>query len=112
MPTLPSSSPALPVCLRAAGSGVELLVQAVPNASRTACAGLHDGALRLRLMAPPVDGRANAVLLAWLAEELGLARRAVRLVSGDGQRRKRVHIDAPPAQVAAWVQAQLADARP
>jgi hypothetical protein len=100
----------LPTCLKAAGTGVELLVQVVPNASRTACAGLHDGALRLRLMAPPVDGRANAVLLVWLADQLGLAQRAVTLVSGDTRRRKRVHIDATTAQVAAWVQAQLSDA--
>ena len=57
--------------------------------------GLHDGALRVRLAAPPVDGKANARLLAWLAAELGCARRAVRLLRGDASRRKAVEVDLP-----------------
>ncbi|WP_326537718.1 DUF167 domain-containing protein [Pseudorhodoferax sp.] len=87
-------------------SACELLVQVVPNASRTACAGLHDGALRVRLMAPPIEGRANAALLQWLARSLELPRRAVVLQSGDTQRRKRIRLDCAPAVVAAWLQAQ------
>ena len=106
MNPLPAPPP-LPDCMKPVGNGVELRLQVVPNASRTACAGLHDGALRLRLMAPPVEGRANAALLAWLADELDLSRRSVTLLGGDTQRRKRVHIDAPAERVAAWVQAQL-----
>jgi uncharacterized protein YggU (UPF0235/DUF167 family) len=50
-------------------------VQVVPNAGRTACAGFHDGALRVRLQAPPIEGRANAALLQWLAQSLGLPAR-------------------------------------
>jgi hypothetical protein len=59
-------------CLKAsrAGAGCELLVQVVPNAGRTVIAGLHDGALRVRLAAPPIEGRANAELLQWLARAL------------------------------------------
>lgn len=112
MTRTPRATPAIapPACLQPAGTGCDLRVQVVPNASRTACAGLHDGALRLRLMAPPIDGRANAALLAWIAVELALPRRAVTLLSGDTQRRKRVHIDAPADRVAAWLTALLAAA--
>ena len=47
---------------------LDLSVQ--PGAKHTAIDGLHDGALRVRLAAPPVDGKANSQLLAWLAEQL------------------------------------------
>lgn len=105
----PVPSPS-PDCLRPLTHGCELWVQVVPNASRTACAGQHDGALRVRLAAPPLEGRANATLLKWLADALALPRRAVRLAAGDTARRKRVQIDAPVEDVARWVQAQLAAA--
>ena len=95
-------------CLKAGPAGCELLVQVVPNASRTQCAGLHDGALRLRLAAPPIDGRANAVLVQWLAQQLDLPRRAVTLAAGDTSRRKKLLLDADADTVAAWVRAQLA----
>lgn len=42
-------------------------VHVMPNAARTQIQGLHDGALRVRLHAPPVDGKANLALQAWLA---------------------------------------------
>lgn len=94
-------------CIKAGPKGCELLVQVVPNASRTQCAGLHDGALRLRLAAPPIEGRANTALVQWVAQQLGLPRRAVTLSTGDTSRRKKLLIDGDPAAVAAWVQAQL-----
>ena len=58
---------------------------------------------RVRLAAQPVEGQANARLLAWLAAELGCARRAVRLQRGDAARRKAVEIDLPAAAVAEWL---------
>lgn len=84
-----------------------LLVSVVPNASRTEVMGLHDGALRLRLAAPPVDGKANDSLIAWVAAQLGLARRDVSLVRGASSRQKQLGIDASAAVVASWVQAEL-----
>ncbi|MEN9628423.1 MAG: hypothetical protein RJA10_1650 [Pseudomonadota bacterium] len=99
-------------CLTDLGVTSELQMQVVPNASRTVVAGLHDGALRVRLMAPPIDGRANAALLAWLADALGLPRRSVRLLSGDTSRRKRVALDCPSEQVAAWLRGELAAGGP
>lgn len=90
-------------CLRAAGPACVLDISVSPNAKRTAADGLHDGALRVRLAAPPVDGKANARLLAWLADELGCPKRAVTLLRGDTSRRKQVQVDLPEAVVAAWL---------
>jgi uncharacterized protein (TIGR00251 family) len=97
-------------CLKAVREGCVLTVQVVPNSSRTAVAGLHDGALRVRVAAPPIEGRANAELLHWLARSLGLPRRAMSLVSGDSNRRKRVHLDCAADAVAPWLRTQLSGA--
>ncbi|WP_284618069.1 DUF167 domain-containing protein [Aquabacterium humicola] len=83
-------------------------VSVVPNAKRTEVDGLHDGALRVRLAAPPVDGKANARLRDWLADELGCPKRALTLLRGETARRKQLQIDLPAAAVDAWVAAQLA----
>ena len=93
-------------CVASRGPDCELRVQVVPNASRTACAGLHDGALRVRLAAPAIEGRANAALLAWLGDELGLPRRSVLLLSGDTGRRKRVGLACDAERVRAWLDGQ------
>ena len=77
-----------------------------PNGKRTAAEGWHDGALRVRLAAPPVDGKANAALLAWLAGELGCAKRDLTLLRGEASRRKQVAVDRPAAAVAAWLAKQ------
>jgi len=94
-------------CLRAAADGVVLDLSVVPGAKRTELVGLHDGALRLRLAAPPVDGKANDALGAWLAAELGLARREVELLRGASSRRKQVLLHASLAQVSAWLARHL-----
>ena len=70
---------------------LELHVQ--PGAARTEFAGEHGGRLKLRLAAPPVDGKANAALVAFLAEYYGVAKRNVRIVAGANSRRKRVIIE-------------------
>jgi uncharacterized protein (TIGR00251 family) len=97
-----------PACVTPRGDGARLAVAVVPQARRTGADGLHDGALRVRLAAPPVDGRANDALVAWLAAELGVPQRAVRLVRGQGTRRKTLEIDRPAPEVAAWVERVLA----
>ena len=53
---------------------------------------MADGCLRVRLAAPPAEGRANAELVRFLAKELGVPRDAVRLVAGRRSRRKLVHL--------------------
>ncbi len=100
-------SPTWP-CLAAKGQGCVLALAVAPQAKRTGADGLHDGALRVRLAAPPVDGKANAQLLAWLATELGCTHRDLSLLRGDTARRKWVEIALPPAQVAAWLDRLLA----
>ena len=79
-------------CLIPHGDGVLLRLSVMPNAKRTEIDGLRDGALRLRLAAPPIDGRANEALVAWLAKTLGVARRDVELLRGESSRRKQVAI--------------------
>ena len=88
--------------LRETADGSLLLALHIqPGAKQTGFAGLHGEAMKLRLAAPPVDGRANAALCAFLAEFCGVPKAAVTLVSGETSRAKRVRVDkATPAAVA------------
>jgi uncharacterized protein len=92
------------------GTGSLLHVAVTPNAPRTQADGLHDSCLRVRLHAPPVDGKANDALVAWLAAELRLPRRGVQLLRGDTARRKQLAVDAAPAVVARWLATVLTPA--
>lgn len=78
--------------LVADGDGVTLRLHIQPGAKKTEVAGLHGEALKIRLAAPPVDGKANACLIAFLAGQLGVARATISLVSGETSRAKRVRI--------------------
>ncbi len=84
-----------------------LSVSVMPNAKRTEVDGTHGGALRVRLAAPPIDGRANEALVAWLADELGVPRRDLAIVLGMSSRRKVVELALDEATVAAWLGRQL-----
>lgn len=76
------------------GTGTRIVVQVVPRASKTEVAGMYgDEALRIRLNAPPVDGKANRELVRFVAESLGVPERAVTLVSGQTGRRKTLRVD-------------------
>ena len=90
-------------CLRAAGEHCVLDLSVQPGAKRTGIDGLHDGALRVRLAAPPVDGKANAALLSWLADELRCAKRDLTLLRGEASRRKQVQVALPERTVATWL---------
>lgn len=70
--------------------GAVLRVRVVPGASATGVAGLLGGALRVRVAAPPVEGRANAALLTLLAGSLGLRPRDLRVEAGASARDKLV----------------------
>jgi uncharacterized protein (TIGR00251 family) len=67
-------------------------VRVVPRASKSAAAGEHDGALRVRVAAPPVEGAANEELARFLAKALGVAARDVQIVSGHASKSKRVRV--------------------
>jgi hypothetical protein len=69
-------------------AGWLLSVHAQPGAKKSAVAGLHGDALKIRVAAPPVEGRANDALTAFVAKSLGLPKRAVSLVKGESSREK------------------------
>lgn len=77
---------------RAADGSLVLSLHIQPGAKKTEIAGLHGEALKIRLAAPPVDGKANAALIAFLAKTCGVPKSAVELVSGDTSRTKRVRL--------------------
>lgn len=68
-------------------------VQVVPRSSRSEVVGEHNGALRVRLAAPPVDGAANEELIHVLAKRFKVSRSAVTILSGHSGRLKQVSID-------------------
>ena len=74
-------------------SAVRIDIYVQPRASRTMLAGTHDGCVKIRLAAPPVDGAANAALIEFVAERLRIAKSCVRVVAGHSSRRKVVEID-------------------
>lgn len=71
----------------------ELDVRVIPRARKTELAGTRDGAVLVRLAAPPVEGAANDALVAFLADRLHLPRRSFRIVSGEKSRRKRIAVE-------------------
>jgi uncharacterized protein (TIGR00251 family) len=72
--------------------GLTFAVRIVPRASRTEIAGEYNGALRIRIAAPPVEGAANRELIRLLAKIFKLPQNAVEIVSGAGSRNKIVHV--------------------
>ncbi|MDP2809381.1 MAG: DUF167 family protein [Rhodocyclaceae bacterium] len=84
--------------LRADGDGAVLSLHIQPGAKKSEVVGLHGDALKIRLAAPPVDGKANAALLKFIAEKIGAGRSTVELVSGETSRAKRVRIDGMAAE--------------
>jgi len=79
-------------CRREASGEVLLDLHVQPGARQTEIAGLHGAALKVRLAAPPVDGRANECLIEYIAGRLDVARASVALASGAASRRKRLRI--------------------
>jgi uncharacterized protein (TIGR00251 family) len=70
----------------------DIKVRVVPGSSRNQIIGLEDGILKIKLMARPVDGKANKALREFLARRLGLARGSVEIISGERSRQKLVRI--------------------
>ena len=80
--------------LRPSSGRILVEVKVVPGASTSRSAGLRDGALLVRVAAPPEKGKANEELRAVLARELGLPKSEIILVSGSLSRRKRLSLPA------------------
>lgn len=80
---------------------VRLEVYIQPRASKTELAGMHDGMIKIRIAAPAVENVANRALIDFIALELGIAKRCVRIVSGGAHRKKVLEIDGVAAEVIA-----------
>jgi uncharacterized protein (TIGR00251 family) len=78
-------------------TGVTFAVRVVPRATRREVAGLHDGALRIRVAAPPVEGAANRELVKFLAKRFKIAQASITLMSGASSKNKIIRIANPGA---------------
>jgi uncharacterized protein (TIGR00251 family) len=85
----------LPPGYRAEDGAVVLTLHVQPSAKRSEFAGAHGDALKLKLAAPPVEGKANAELIRFIALQFGVPRRNVELVRGETSRAKTVRVIAP-----------------
>jgi uncharacterized protein (TIGR00251 family) len=83
-----SLPPVQPIEQVPGGVRLHLLVQ--PRASVSEVLGIHDGRIRVRLAAPPVDGAANEALLKYLSRALGVSRGSLEVIAGPAARRKTV----------------------
>lgn len=84
-----------------------LAVHVVPRARRTEFAGLHGQALKIRIAAPPTDGAANAELVRYVADRLGVPRRSVDIAAGMAARDKVLAVEGLSAET---IRARLTDA--
>jgi uncharacterized protein len=80
------------LALREMADGCTLPVRVHPGAKRNAINGTHGGALKVSLTTPPTDGRANAALIEFLAERLGVPRARITLLTGAASRTKTLRI--------------------
>jgi len=85
------TGPAIPI--RETPSGIVLHVRVVPRAARSEAAGIQGDALKLRLTAPPVEGKANEECIRLLAEILGVKKAQVTIIAGHSSRTKTVAVE-------------------
>lgn len=70
--------------------GTLLLLYIQPNSSETTISNEHDGRLKIKIKAPPVDGEANKELIRFLAKELSISKSKIYLIQGENSRKKNV----------------------
>jgi hypothetical protein len=78
--------------IKETASGVRFAVRVIPGASKNEVAGIQDGALKLKLTSPPVEGKANRACVEFLAGLLGVRRSALEITSGEKSRKKTVTV--------------------
>lgn len=76
-----------------------LSVQVVPNASKTEIVGWHEGALKIRLAAPPVEGKANEELRQFLGKTFGVAPSLIEIERGSASKKKHIRLPMSEADV-------------
>ncbi len=74
-------------------NAVSFSIRVIPRASRSEIVGEHDGALKVKLASPPVDGAANAELIKLLAKKFGVSKNDIEIVSGETSKNKRIKIN-------------------
>jgi uncharacterized protein len=89
-------------------TGVTISVYVAPRSSSNKVVGVHNGAVKIALTAPPVEGAANKALVEFIARVLNVPRASVSLVSGEGSRRKLVRVNGIGAE--ATLQKLISDA--
>jgi hypothetical protein len=90
--------------------GARFMVIVAPRASKTALAGIHDGALKIRLAAPPVDGAANEELAGFLSRLFGAPKSSFSIVTGQTSKRKTVEARGlKPAEAEKMIELALAE---
>lgn len=94
--TEPTATPWLQITSQ---GDLQLSVYVQPGAKTTSCAGIHGDALKIRLHAPPVDGKANQALITWLAKTLGCPQSNIALIRGQTSRRKTLSITTDQADI-------------
>ena len=88
---------------------LDIRVQVVPRASKSEVVGEHNGSLRVRVAAPPVDGAANEELIRVLAKKFEVPRRALSIVRGEASRIKHVRIEIGTRDLKALLRSLVAD---
>jgi uncharacterized protein (TIGR00251 family) len=68
-------------------------VRVIPRASRSEVVGEHDGALKVKIASPPVDGAANAELTKLFAKKFGVSKSDIQILSGETSKNKRIKIN-------------------
>jgi uncharacterized protein (TIGR00251 family) len=91
------------------GQILTLNVHIQPRAGKDEVAGLHGDRLKIRIKAPPVDGKANRYLIEFLADVFGVAKNDVVLLAGETGRAKRFRIRAPKRWPAWWTELSKMD---
>jgi uncharacterized protein (TIGR00251 family) len=81
-----------PIWLKQTPTGIALSLHCQPGAKQTKVAGLHDDCLKIALQAPPLENRANALLVAWLSKQLKVPQKQIQFISGQNSRKKRIEI--------------------
>jgi uncharacterized protein (TIGR00251 family) len=79
--------------IRQTSRGLSFDIRVIPGASKNEVAGIQDGALKVRLTAPPVEGKANRACVDFLAGLLGVRRSALAIASGEKSRKKTVSVE-------------------
>ena len=75
------------------GTTLRFSVLVVPRSSKNAIMGVHGGALKIKLTAPPVDGKANAMCVKYLSRQLHVPRSAMRITAGAAARTKEITVE-------------------